>query len=143
MPTIGDRIKQIRENLGWTQEKLAEEASISKSFLSDVENNKRDISSTNVLKIANATGSSLEYLLRGEVGRREEQREPVQIPAELSAAAEELNLTYSQTLTLLETHRSVVARRSNKSIRPPTVEEWKQLHEYIKAYPTDDVHSEE
>src|SRR5580765_4465461 len=112
MPTIGDRIKAIRENLGWTQEKLAEEAKISKSFLSDVENNKRDISSTNVLKIANTTGSSLEYLLRGEAGRREEQREPVQIPPELSAASEELNLSYKQTLTLLETHRSVVARRS-------------------------------
>jgi transcriptional regulator with XRE-family HTH domain len=132
MPTIGDRIKEIRERRGWTQEKLADEASISKGFLSDVENNKRDISSTNVLKIANAMGASLEYLMRGEEGKEEEKREPIQIPPELSRAAEDLNLSYSDTLTVRDTYNSVIARRSNKSLKPPTVEEWKQLYELIK-----------
>src|SRR2546423_1134076 len=116
MPTIGDRIKEIREELGWTQEKLADESKISKGFLSDVENNKRDISATNVLKIANAMGASLEYLLRGEESKQKEKREPEQIPAELSKAAEELNLSYSETLTLRDTYKSMIARRSNRLI---------------------------
>lgn len=138
MPTIGDRIKEIREELGWTQEKLADTAGISKGFLSDVENNKRDISSTNVLKIANAMGASLEYLMRGEEKKQEHSREPVQIPPELSKAAEDLNLSYSDTLTLRDTYNSIVARRSKKSLQPPTVEEWKQLHKLIKkAVPPD------
>jgi transcriptional regulator with XRE-family HTH domain len=137
MPTIGDRIKEVREGLGWTQEKLAEKATLSKGFLSDVENNKRDISSTNVLKIANAMGASLEYLLRGK-SEHQEDKAPVEIPPELSRAAVELGLTYSETLTLLETHRSVIARRSNRSLRTPTVEEWKQLRDLInKVYPAD------
>ena len=145
MPTIGDRIKEIREDLGWTQEKLAEESTISKGFLSDVENNKRDISATNVLKIANAMGASLEYLLRGEESsKQKEKREPEQIPVELSKAAEELKLSYSDTLTLRDTYRSMIARRSNKSIKPLTVEEWKELYELIKrAVPPDAEESEE
>lgn len=145
MPTIGDRIKEIREELGWTQEKLADESKISKGFLSDVENNKRDISSTNVLKIANAMGASLEYLLRGEESsKQKEKREPEQIPAELSKAAEELDLSYSDTLTLRDTYRAMIARRSNRSLKPPTVEEWKEFHELIKrAVPPDAEESEE
>lgn len=145
MPTIGDRIKEIREDLGWTQEKLADESKISKGFLSDVENNKRDISATNVLKIANAMGASLEYLLRGEESsKQKEKREPEQIPVELSKAAEELKLSYSDTLTLRDTYRSMIARRSNRSIKPLTVEEWKELYELIKrAVPPDAEESEE
>jgi transcriptional regulator with XRE-family HTH domain len=138
MATIGDRIKKTREKLGWTQEKLAGESKISKGFLSDVENNKRDISSTNVLKIANAMGASLEYLLRGETENTYWEREPVQFPSTLSRAAMQNGWTYQETLTLLETHNSVVARRSNRSIQPPTEEEWKQLFDLINTcYPYD------
>ena len=136
MATIGDRIREVRENLDWTQDRLARTAGISKGFLSDVENNKRDISASNVLKLANALGASLEYLLRGETESPKIKREPVQIPAELSQAAEELGLSYGDTLTLLETHTSVIARRSNRSIASPTVDEWKRLHDLIRdMYP--------
>ena len=37
MATIGERIKQVREAKGWTQEKLADEAKISRGFISEVE----------------------------------------------------------------------------------------------------------
>lgn len=144
MPTIGDRIKEIRERRGWTQEKLADKAGISKGFLSDVENNKRDISATNVLKVANAMGASLEYLMRGEEGKQEEKREPIQIPSELSKAAEESNWSYSDTLTLLDTYNSVIARRKNSSFNPPTVEEWKRFYEVItRVLPTNAEEAEE
>jgi transcriptional regulator with XRE-family HTH domain len=135
MPTTGDRIREIRDRHGWTQEKLAHQAGISKGFLSDVESNKRNVSSEYVLRIANALGASLDYLLRGEPGTREAEREPVSIPSELSAAAQELKLSYNETLMLLDANRSVVARRSNKSTKPLTKDEWKGLHVAIlKVY---------
>lgn len=133
MPTVGDRIRDFREHLGWTQEQLAQRAKISKGFLSDVENNKRNISANNVLKIANVMGASLDYLLRGERSKPSQRREPIQIPPTLSVAAEQLKLTYTDTLTLLETYESVIARRSSDSIKPPTVEDWIALHNAIKA----------
>ena len=132
MPQAGDRIKAIRGQRNWTQEKLAEAASISKSFLSDIENDKRNISSESALKIADALGISLDYLIRGETGERERQRQPISIPPELSKLAEELELSYSETLTLLEAHEAVVARRAAKLLQPPTVDEWRKFYNAIK-----------
>ena len=131
MATTGERIKRIREKKGLTQEKLAEACDISKGVLSDVENNKRNISSQKLLSIANILGASLEYLLRGESGKAV-GTEPIIIPIELSQAAEDLNLSYSQTLDLLNTSNSVVARRSDKFRRDLSVEEWKNLHQVLK-----------
>jgi molybdenum-dependent DNA-binding transcriptional regulator ModE len=50
----------------------------------------------------------------------------------LSQAAEELNLSYSDTLDLLKTFNSAVARRGDKYRKELTVEGWKKLHEAIK-----------
>ncbi len=131
MATVGDRIREIREELRITQDQLAERSGLSKGFLSDVENNKRNIGSQNLLKIANVLGASVDYLLRGEV-TEPSSTEPVVIPPELSQAAEELELSYAATIELLEAHRSVVARRSNRSLKRFTVEDWKKLHQAIK-----------
>ena len=56
MPTVGSRIKRRRETLGWTQDELAKKANISKSFLSDLENGKRNVGADKLLDIARARG---------------------------------------------------------------------------------------
>ena len=63
--TLGERIKKRRQELGWTQELLAEKARISKGFVSDLENNKRNISAETLLDVARVLGLSLDYLMRG------------------------------------------------------------------------------
>ena len=70
--------------------------------------------------------------MRGEVGEQERAREPVTIPRSLSEAAQQLGLTYAETLTLLDAHQAVIARRSATSIRDPNIEEWKALWKMIK-----------
>lgn len=132
MPTTGDRIREIRGKRGLTQDDLARAAEISKGFLSDVENNNRNLSSQGLLRIANALGASVDYLLRGEVADPVGEAKPTVIPPELSDAAEELKLTFGETVELLEAHRSVVARRSTRTTRAFTVEDWKNLHRAIK-----------
>ncbi len=132
MPAIGDRIREIRERRGMTQDKLAAAAQISKGFLCDVENNKANIGSQALLRIANCLGASVDYLLRGEMREVAPSREPVVIPPELSRAAEQLKLGYTETLELLDAYKSVVARRSNKSLKAFTVEDWKKLHGAIR-----------
>lgn len=132
MPTLGDRIKEARERNGWTQDKLADETNLSKSFISEVENDKRVPSADNVLKIANALGVSLDYLMKGETGKEEKASEPIRIPVELSRAAEKEGWSYSDILRLLAAHNSVVARRSSRLPQAPSEDEWKRLYEAIK-----------
>lgn len=131
MPTIGERIRDIREQKRFTQDRLAEISGISKGFLSDLENDKRNVSSEYILRIASALGASVDYLLTGET-RSSAKAESVVIPSELSHAAEQLNLTYSQTVALLDAHRSVIARRSNKETKRFGVDDWIALHNAVK-----------
>lgn len=132
MATVGERIKEVREARDWTQEKLAKEAGISKSFLSEVENQGKNIGLEVLLNIAHALGASLEYLATGQ-GEEPIVRKSIEIPVELSRAAEELHLTHKETLDLLEAYNSVVARRSAKSKGVVSIEDWKSLHKALKT----------
>lgn len=131
MATTGDRIREIRDARKFTQDYLADKAGISKGFLSDVENNNKNISSQALLRIANVLGASVDFLLRGEVKEFVDTK-PVMIPPALSLAAEELGLKYSEALELLMAHESVIARRSTKSQKEFTVDDWKDLYKAIK-----------
>lgn len=132
MATVGDRIKQIRTKRGLTQDQLCQKANISKGFLSDVENGKRNISSQKLLEVSNVLGASIDYLLKGEV-HEDSKSCSVIIPPELSEAAEQCGLAYSEILDLLAAQRSIVARRSTKEKKELTVKEWKKLFETIKG----------
>lgn len=131
MATTGDRIREIREAKGLTQDQLSELAGLSKGFLSDVEHNNKNLSSQGLLRIANALGASVDYLLRGETQEFSNNKEIV-IPPYLSEAAEALGLSYSETLELLNAQQSVIARRSKKSVKELSVKDWKNFHEAIK-----------
>jgi|ERR1700722_6784973 len=131
MPSTGERIREIREKKRLTQDQLAEMSKISKGFLSDVENGKRNISSENLLRVANALKASVDFLLRGGASVQTQTGEPIVIPHELSIAAEHLKLSYAQTIDLLEAHRSVVARRSNKQSKSFAASDWIELHKMI------------
>lgn len=131
---MGERIKSIRQSLGWTQDKLAQESGISKSFLSEIENNKANISGENLLKIANALNASLDYLMKGEPFPDEGKPRPVEIPSALSNLAEELEMSHKSTLALLSAHQSLIARRSSREKTEMTKEKWRELYESLKSY---------
>jgi transcriptional regulator with XRE-family HTH domain len=131
MATTGERIREIRDKRGLTQDQLATQAKISKSFLSEIENNNRNVSSQALLRIANILGASVDYLLTGE-SKEATSKGPTVIPPELSRAAEELQLSFNQTVDLLEAQRSIIARRTRKSAKNLSVEDWKELHKTLK-----------
>jgi transcriptional regulator with XRE-family HTH domain len=135
MNDIGRRIREIRKSRGMTQDQLAAAAGLSKSFISEVENDSRNASSRNLLNIANVLGASVEYLLRGislgaAVAAGSEK--VVSIPSQLALAAERLGLSFSETLDLLQMQQTVVARRGASAPKDLTVEDWADLHKTIK-----------
>jgi len=131
---LGERIKILRVSLGWTQDKLAQEAGISKSFISEIENNKASISGENLLKIANTLNTSLDYLMKGESGLSDQRSQSVEIPPELSEMAEEQALSYKATIGLLSTYGSLIARRSDKEKQKMTKNDWKDLYDRLRNY---------
>jgi len=116
-----------------TQEQLALRSGISKGFLSEVENDRRNLSSDNLLKIATALGASVEYLLTGTVPASEPPRS-IEMPVELSRVAEDLHLAHGETIALLEAYNSVIARRNRQGTRRFTESDWRELHAALKPF---------
>lgn len=62
---VGLRIREIREAFGMTRDGFSEKCDISASFLTDVENGKKAVSSRTLFKICTATNMSADYFIRG------------------------------------------------------------------------------
>lgn len=129
MNNIGERIHARRQSLGWTLDKLATEASVSKSFLSDLENGKRKTAGGGYLNnIAVALGMTVDYLLTGNTKSLPES--DIQIPAPLAAIAKSENLTFQQTLRLLKMRQQAHFRNESGA----DDFDWKPFYEAVKAY---------
>jgi transcriptional regulator with XRE-family HTH domain len=132
MNIVGERIKKRRLELGWTQDRLSKEARISKGFLSDIENGKRNISADTLFALATALGVSMDYLMKG--GKPTVRAGEVQIPGSLSAFARSANLSFGQALTLLEMQRQIVAHRSSSKEQDLEKFDWKRFYESVKEF---------
>lgn len=65
LATFGQRVKFMREYWGWTQDDLRLRTKFSKGFLSDVENDKRNVSGANLLKLSDVLNVPIDWLVRG------------------------------------------------------------------------------
>lgn len=63
--TIGDNIKEIRKSRNINQSEFAKKAEISQSYLSDLENNRKNISTKTLSTLAEKFGVSVNYLTTG------------------------------------------------------------------------------
>lgn len=135
MEKLGERIRERRRELGWTQEELSRKSGISKGFLSDIENGKRSVSAENLSEIARVLGLSLDFLMKGEDAPGHVQAvKPVEIPAALSDFANEEGLSYRQTLTLLQMRRQILAHRGLASRAGGDDFDWRKLYESVKEF---------
>jgi len=133
--TVGERIKKRRLELGWTQETLCIKVGLSKSFLSELESGKRNVSAENLLTIAQVFGLSLDYLMTGK-GSKESKKDGMEIPipASLVKFAESQQLSFRHTLTLLEMQRQIVAHRTSKKKDNAEKFDWRKFYEGVKPF---------
>lgn len=126
MKDIGKRIRDKRKSLGLTQDQLCQQVGISKSFLSEVETGKRNLSSNNLLDLAKALGCSCDYLLVGG-----DLPAGVAVPPSLAQFAADKGLSFKQVEALLGMHRQVLAFRSSGEASEP---DWFRLYAMLKEY---------
>lgn len=60
---FGVRLSSIRKERGWSQEALALESGIARSYLSGVERGQRNIALVNICRLAHTLGVSPAYIL--------------------------------------------------------------------------------
>ena len=62
---FGNRCRELREDLGLSQEKFALKINMVRTYYASVETGKRNLSLANIKKIADGFGISLEALFKG------------------------------------------------------------------------------
>lgn len=132
MAIVGERIRQRRSELGWTQDVLAQKAGISKSFLSDLENGKRSVGAETLLDIGRVLGRSLDFLMTGE--ESEADQSEVQIPKALADFARDEGLSFRQAIALLEMQNQIIAHRSSTKKGDLEKVDWKKFYEAVKEF---------
>jgi len=132
--SLGDRVRRLRRERNWTQDRLATEAKLSKSFISEVESSTSQPRVPVLVRIATALGASLDYLMTGREASGAKSAAPVEIPPELVALAERLHLPFSHVALLLEFRNSVEARRRDQAPRKLTEDEWQQFYQNVRPY---------
>lgn len=60
---FGQRLREVREKVGISQEKLAELAGLHRTYVSSVERGKRNISIQNIERLAEALGTTMAQLM--------------------------------------------------------------------------------
>ncbi len=68
------RIRQARENMGYTREKFAEKLDVSVSYLAELERGRTGISVKMLIKVCNVLGLSADYVLFGEERNKDAMR---------------------------------------------------------------------
>ena len=133
MASVGERIKKRRNELSWTQDVLAQKAGVSKSFLSDLENGKRNVGADTLFDIARVLSLSLDYLMTGKEGETEPASE-VQIPASLATFAARAGISFRQALTLLDMQQRIIAHRSSTKKGSLDKVDWQKFYEAVKEF---------
>ena len=131
--SMGKRLAQLREDKGMTQKQLADRAGISVTFLSEVENGKRNISMGKLLSIADELDTTSDYLARGTHSDNR-TRTVDKFPPDLSDAAEEKGWSFAEAKTLLQVRELVLERRTPNGVEVPknyTKQDWMELHKRL------------
>lgn len=69
LKSLGDRIREKRKSLGWTQEELADNAHIDRSYIGGVERGQRNLTFKVLCQICSALSCDVATLTKGIPGR--------------------------------------------------------------------------
>jgi XRE family transcriptional regulator of biofilm formation len=115
---LGSRVRELREEKGWSLTELSQRADISRSYLSQIEQGESMPTQSKIIQLANALGALPSELLG------EEPDKEIVSPS-LRAFAEELNLGSAEV--------QMLARIEYRGKKPSSVEEWRAIYSVIKG----------
>ena len=129
--SVGERIKQRREEKGLSLSRLADAAQVSKSYLHEIENNANVKPSAEVLyNIAEVLDTTVGALL----GRRRNplEQNSADVPLEIPTALEE----FARQDRIPEEDKRRLACIKYRDKQPKSVEDWRYLYDTIRRVST-------
>lgn len=104
---LGERIREKRKELGWTQERLAEEASVSLNTISRIEGGQTDMSIRVFVRIVRALEADANWIL-GEIDSGERKGKELErlISQIMRLEGKERAAVYEIMETMMESLRS-------------------------------------
>lgn len=128
---LGARIRKIRTDKGLTGQELAKLSKISATYLSEVERGLSDVSGEKLIRIADALCVDIQDLISsGQTSTA--NSENISIPIALSEAADELHLSFRNTVRILQGAQSLTARRSSEPQEEWSKQDWIIFYEKVK-----------
>jgi transcriptional regulator with XRE-family HTH domain len=128
---LGARIRKLRTDKGLTGQELARLTKISATYLSEVERGLSDVSGEKLIRIADALCVDIQDLISSGQSTTTDG-EKISIPIELSEAADELHLSFWNTVRLLQGAQSLTARRSSEPQAEWSRRDWINFYEKVK-----------
>lgn len=99
---LGKRIRTERQNLGMTQEQLAEKINVSTTYIGFIERGKRTLTLDKLAKIANELHTSVDCLLQDSVPLDDSMRTSRMQQLWAAATPQQQKLILSLTQTVLD-----------------------------------------
>jgi transcriptional regulator with XRE-family HTH domain len=116
--SLGSRIREMREKKGWSLTELAQRASISRSYLHQIERGESAPTEEKIRQLATALGALPSELLG-------EEPPTVNIPESLSQFAAQAGLESAEVRML--------AQIEYRGKKPQAVDEWRAIYTVIKG----------
>jgi len=128
---LGARIRKLRMDKGIKGQELARLSKISPTYLSEVERGLSDVSGEKLIRIADALCVEIQDLITSGQATAT-NNDNISIPIALSEAAEQLHLSFSNTIRILQGAQSLTARRSSEPQGEWSKQEWIDFYESVK-----------
>ena len=126
---LGLNVRFLRESKGWSLQDLAEQARLSKPYLSGLENGEGGRPNIEYLyQIATALGTTIDGLLSGTAGS---QRKTTAARLKREDLPESLRLFIEQA-NVSEEEAEMLAKVHYRGHRPQEVEGWRLIYEAIR-----------
>lgn len=77
LPLFGERVIELRKRLNWSQEKLAHETGLARSYVGGIERGQRNVSLVNICIIAASLGVEPSEMLKFGSSLKFRQKAPV------------------------------------------------------------------
>lgn len=129
---VGLRVRQRRRAQDFTQERLAEAAQVSKSFISEIEAGQTAASGLVYLRLAEALDANVQWLLTGEEAD-EPEAQPLALHPLVSALAENRQWSHKHAMDISAALQGIVARRTRDGKKwEPTKELILSIHKALE-----------